>query len=136
MIKPELFFLLVISMYYIPQSPYLLVVFGLFAAITSGLAFEASLKQKAINLSQTTIGEESSFKETLDIFIPFLGICCGTLLFLTGGLGLFGVKLLVSAVISLPITALIGWLIWYQLIIVLSQIQAGGSKAIDLDAYE
>lgn len=121
-------------MYYITEAPYLLLVFGLFAGLTSGAAFEASLKQKAFNMSQTIIGSKITIKEQLDIFIPFLGICGGTLLFLAGGLGLFSVSFLVSVAIAFPVTLLIGCLIWWQLNKVLLEIQTGGSQALDLDS--
>lgn len=124
------------NMYYIPESPFLLVVFGFLAGIASGVAFEASLKQEVKELYQSPDEEPLNTKKQLAIFIPFLGICGGIAMFLTGGLGLFNVKLLVSSVISLVITALIGWLIWSQLGKLLVQLQEGGSKAIDLDAYE
>ncbi|ELR96251.1 hypothetical protein [Gloeocapsa sp. PCC 73106] len=124
------------DMYYIPESPYLLVVFGFLASITSGLAFEASLKQKVQELCKSPREEQVAPREQLEILIPFLGICGGITMFLAGGLGLFEVKLLIASVISLILTALIGLLIWYQLGKLLVELQEGGSKAIDLDAYE
>lgn len=124
------------NMYYIPESPYLLVVFGFLAGITSGVAFEASLKQKVQELCKTPGIQKLIPREQLEILTPFLGICGGITLFLAGGLGLFNVRLLVASVISLVLTALMALLIWSQLGKLLIQLQEGGSKAIDLDAYE
>jgi hypothetical protein len=122
-------------MYYIPEPPFLLVALGFLAAIASGVAFEASLKIKAQQLSKNPEPESLKPGKQLEIFTPFLGICGGTCLFLAAGLALFSVKLLIAYVISLILTILIGAFIWYQLGKLLLQIQTGGSEAIDLDAY-
>lgn len=121
--------------YYIPEPPYLLVLFGFLASIASGIAFEASLKERARQLSKSASLQNITLGEQLDIFTPFLGICGGVSLFLAGGLGLFNVGFVTAYVISLILTALIGSLIWSQLNKLLKQLQEGGSQAIDLDAY-
>lgn len=117
------------------EPPYLLVVFGFLAAIASGAAFEASLKEKATQLRNKIELPSVKLREQLDLFTPFLGICGGVSIFLAGGLALFSVKLAVGYTISLILTALIGRLIWSQLIKLLIQLQEGGSQSIDLDAY-
>lgn len=122
-------------MYYITEPPYLLVVFGFLTAIASGTAFEASLKEKARQLSKNIDLPSKKLSKQLDIFTPFLGICGGVSVFLAGGLALFNVKLTVGYTISLLLTALIGKLIWSQLAKLLIQLQEGGSQAIDLDTY-
>jgi hypothetical protein len=122
-------------MYYIPEPPYLLVVFGLLASLASGAAFEAALKEKVKKLSTNLDLPNITLRKQLDIFVPFLGICAGTSLFLAAGLGLFNVNLGVGYVISLVLTALVAKLIWSQLIKLLIQLQEGGSQALDLDSY-
>lgn len=122
-------------MYYIPEPPYLLVVFGLLASLASGVAFEAALKEKVKQLSTNLDLQNITLGKQLDIFVPFLGICGGTSLFLAGGLGLFNVNFSVGYVISLVLTALVAKLIWSQLSKLLIQLQEGGSQALDLDTY-
>jgi hypothetical protein len=68
--------------------------------------------------------------------IPFLGICLGICIFLSAGLEIFNVSSLIGYVLSIPMTIFIGRLIWKQLGVVLLQLKEGGSKAIDLDAFE
>lgn len=122
--------------YYLPQPPFLLIAFGFFIAITSGLAFEATLKEKY----QEWLTDKQEL--TLEIInkssvkIPFFGICIGICIFLSAGLEIFNVSSLVGYILSIPMTIFIGNLIWQQLGKVLLQLKEGGSKAIDLDAYE
>jgi len=122
--------------YYFPEPPYFLLVFGLFAGFTSGLAFEATLKQKvkewSKNRSTRTLAQMKGFQ----LLIPFLGIAAGISIFLSAGLEIFGFPRWLCYSISLPLTLLIAWLVWSQLGKLLAQLERGGSKALDLDAFE
>lgn len=121
-------------MYTFSEPPYFLLVFGLFAGLTSGLAFEATLKSKvqewAQNRSTRTLAELNGFQ----LRLPFLGTSAGILVFLAAGLEFFGFPTLLAYSIALPLTLLTGLLIWTQLSRVLQQLERGGSKALDLDA--
>lgn len=121
-------------MYYLPEPPYFLFVFGFFAAIASGLAFEASLKQKVKEYFDDPAAEIEDRLKGLKISVPFLGICAGVCLFLGAGLEVFGISALVSYAIAFSLTILMGSLIWSQLAKLLWQLQQGGSRSIDLDA--
>jgi hypothetical protein len=122
--------------YYLPQPPFLLIAFGFFIAIASGLAFESTLKLKYQEWRKT------SQELTLDIFnksdlrIPFWGICIGICIFLSASLEIFNVSSTLGYIISIPLSGFIGRLIWKQLGEVLLQLKQGGSKAIDLDSFE
>jgi hypothetical protein len=120
--------------YFLPQPPYFLLVVGLFMGITCGLAFEATLKEWVkIWLKTDSKTEEKLINSPL--LLPFLGICVGTCVFLSAGLEIFILNRWVSYAIALPITIFIAGLIWKQLGQLLQQLKAGGSKAIDLDAF-
>lgn len=122
-------------MYYFPEPPYFLLIFGLFAGITSGAAFEATLKQKVQewkkNRSTRTLAQMKGFQ----LLTPFLGIVFGICLFLSAGLEIFGFPPMLSYSIALPLTLFIGFLVWSQLGKLLLQLERGGSKALDLDAF-
>ncbi|ACK72197.1 conserved hypothetical protein [Gloeothece citriformis PCC 7424] len=122
-------------MYYLPEPPYVLLIFGLFIGITSGLAFEATLKLKVQQWMKQS--QALSQQETLgfDLLFPFWGICIGICVFLEAGLEIFLLNPWIAYSIALPLTIFIGGLVWMQLGKLLQQLLTGGSKAIDLDAF-
>ncbi len=119
-------------MYY-SEPPFLLIVMGLFAGLASGLAFEASLKEQVHSWSKSRSSRNIEQMKGFRLFIPFLGICFGTCVFLSAGLAVFTMSLRFAFILSLPITIGTGWLIWRQLTSMLILLEEGGSKAIDLD---
>ncbi|MBD3884344.1 hypothetical protein IFO70_21615 [Phormidium tenue FACHB-886] len=120
-------------MYYDP--PYFLLAAGLFISITSGLAFEATLKQAvhewAKNRSTRTLATIRGFS----LVLPFLAICVGICLFLASGVQIFGFPATVAYGLSIFMTILTGGLVWWQLGKILVQLERGGSKALDLDSF-
>ena len=120
-------------MYYDP--PYFLLIAGLFISLTSGLAFEAKLKQSvqewAVHRSTRTLATIRGFS----IALPFLGICVGICLFLASGVQVFGFPVTIAYGLSGFMTLLTGGLVWWQLGKTLTQIEKGGSKALDLDSF-
>ncbi len=123
-------------MYNYPEPPYFLLVVGLFAGITCGTAFEATLKQKVQQWSRNRSTRIIAQMKGFELLIPFLGIAAGICVFLSAGLEIFGFPSLLSYSISLPLTLFIGVLVWSQLGKLLDQLERGGSKALDLDAFE
>ncbi len=119
-------------MYYFPQPPYFLIFAGLFIGLTCGLAFEATLKSQVKVMLKKPV--DQMLKDS-GLQLPFLGICVGICVFLSGGLEIFLFDRWLSYAISLPMTIFIGALVWIQLESVLKQLKEGGSKAIDLDAF-
>jgi formate hydrogenlyase subunit 3/multisubunit Na+/H+ antiporter MnhD subunit len=118
-------------LYYDP--PYFLLVAGLLAGITSGLAFEATLKQSAQEWAKNRSTRTLANLKGLSLRLPFLGICAGICVFLASGVAIFGFSAKAGYAIAFPMTLLIGGLVWVQLGSVLRQLEQGGSKAIDLD---
>lgn len=123
-------------MYIFPEPPYFLLVFGLFAGISSGVAFEATLKQKVNEWSKNRSTRTLAQMQGIQLLVPFLGIAAGICVFLSAGLEIFGFPALLSYAVSLPLTLFIGILVWSQLSRLLAQLERGGSKALDLDAFE
>jgi hypothetical protein len=122
--------------YNFPEPPYFLLFVGLFAGFTSGLAFEATLKQKVQEWSKNRSTRTLAQMKGSQLLIPFLGIAAGICVFLGAGLEIFGFPYWLSYSVSLPLTILLGLLIWSQLSKLLAQLERGGSKALDLDAFE
>jgi peptidoglycan/LPS O-acetylase OafA/YrhL len=122
--------------YNFPEPPYFLLIAGLFAGITSGAAFEATLKQKVQEWSKNRSSRTLAQMKGFQLLVPFLGIAAGICVFLAAGLEVFGFPWWLSYSISLPLTLLIATLVWSQLGKLLAQLERGGSKALDLDAFE
>lgn len=123
-------------MYYYPEPPYFLLIFGLFAGITSGAAFEATLKQKVDEWSKNRSTRTLAQMKGVQLLLPYWGISAGVCVFLAAGLEIFGIPWWLAYSVSLPLTIFIGTLVWSQLGKLLVQLERGGSKAIDLDAFE
>jgi hypothetical protein len=121
--------------YYLPEPPYFLIFVGLFAGITSGLAFEASLKQIVQEWSKTGMSETLKQAQGFKLQLPFLAMSVGICVFLASGLEVFLFDRWLTYAIALPVTIFIAALVWIQLGKLLKQLQQGGSKAIDLDAF-
>ena len=123
-------------MYYLPEPPYFLLIVGLFIGITCGLAFEASLKQTLKRWSKQSSRKSLEELRGYNVGFPFIGICLGVCVFLASGLQIFSVSPWLSYGISLPMTIFMGGLVWYQLGNLFLQLQKGGSRELDLDAFE
>ena len=123
-------------MYYFPDPPLFLIFVGFVVGVTCGLAFEATLKDK-VNLwrTQPLQTKESQLSDMIALRIPFIGICVGICIFLASGLEVFIYSRVFSYALSLPLTLLIGGLVWTQLQKLIVQLLQGGSKALDLDSY-
>ena len=123
-------------MYDLPQPPWVLLISGFLIGITCGLAFETVLKQKVNDWNKlVTTGHKADLAEMRILQIPFIGICIGICIFLASGLEIFLYSRLISYSFSLPLTILIGVLIWSQLKKLIVQLLEGGSQALDLDTY-
>jgi cobalamin biosynthesis protein CobD/CbiB len=108
---------------------------SLFVGIASGLAFEATLKQKvrdwSINRSSRTLAQMQGSA----LVLPFIGMAIGICVFLASGLEVFTFPVWLAYSISLSLTIFTAVLVWAQLSKVLMQLERGGSKALDLDDW-
>ncbi|MBD2043015.1 hypothetical protein [Microcoleus sp. FACHB-672] len=121
-------------MYYYSEPPYFLLVAGLLVGMACGSAFDTTLKQLVREWAKNRSTRTLMNLQGTQLFVPFLGIAVGVCVFLAAGLEIFGFPFPVSYVISLPLTVLSSWLIWYQLGKLLVQLDRGGSQALDLDS--
>ncbi|WP_245915941.1 hypothetical protein [Merismopedia glauca] len=119
--------------YYFPVPPYFLMTIGLFMGFTSGLAFQGTLKDRVQYWSKNQSKYNLLQLQGAPLTLPFLGMAVGICLFLGAGLIVFGLPAWFSFSISFALTLLTALLVWYQLGKVLQQLEAGGSKALDLD---
>jgi hypothetical protein len=119
--------------YYYSQPPYVILAVGLVASILSGLAFQSVLKELIAewqrNRSNTYLTEMRGWR----LLTPFLGMAGGSILFLASGVAIFGIPTKFAYGASLVLTLLVGRLVWWQLGKVLTQLEQGGSAALDLD---
>lgn len=121
-------------MFGFPEPPYFFLLAGLLTGITSGLAFEASLKQLVQEWSRTRSTRTLAYLQGIQLQLPFLGICIGICIFLASGLEVFGFPTSLSYGVAIILTLFIGLLVWSQLSKLLVQLERGGSRAIDLDS--
>lgn len=122
-------------MFLIQDPPYFLLVAGMLAGLTSGLAFEATLKELVQEWARTRSSRLLANLQGVQVQLPFLGICIGVCVFLGSGLEIFGFPTWLSYAISVPLTIFMGLLVWFQLGKLLVQLDKGGSRALDLDSF-
>jgi hypothetical protein len=122
-------------MYYYPsQPPYLLLIIGLFAALTSGLALAGTLKV-IVNKWQSDGAEKSSSQLSIkQLSVPFLGITAGVTLFMCSGFEIFGFPPLLAYAVGIPVTILTSLLVWLQLGSMMSFVERRGMQSLDLDS--
>jgi hypothetical protein len=121
--------------YLFPQPPYLLLVVALLASIASGSAFQAVLTQSVKEWSDNKSTRSLAKMRGLSLFTPFLGMAGGAFFFLSAGVEIFGFPTRIAYALALPLTVGTAWLVWWQLGKILSQIEQGGSAALDLDSW-
>lgn len=121
--------------YYYSYPPYFLLVAGLLIAITSGVAFETTLKASVQDWAKNRSTRTLANMRGMSLIVPFLGICLGIWLFLASGIAIFGFPGLIAYGVAFLLTVLTGTLVWSQLGQILIQLEQGGSKALDLDSW-
>ncbi|MEM8603554.1 MAG: hypothetical protein AAGF24_06935 [Cyanobacteria bacterium P01_H01_bin.121] len=118
----------------LPSPPYLLLAVGLFAGITSGLAFNASLKESVNDWNTQQSTRSLAEIRGPKLLVPFIGILCGICMFLAAGVQIFSFSPELAFALSVPLTVFTGILVWWQLGKILTQLEEGGSAALDLDS--
>ena len=118
------------------QPPFVLMVAGFLSAIAAGTAFGATLQQ-ATRLWAERRGEGESLSSIrgLSLQLPYFAICAGICVFLASGIQFFGFPAHVAYAMGVLLTAAMALLVWRQLGVILQQLEQGGSKALDLDAF-
>ena len=122
-------------MFTFPDPPYFLLVAGLLISITSGVAFEATLKQAVQDWAKNRSTRTLAALQGMQLFVPFVGITAGACVFLGSGMEIFGFSTKLSYALSFPLSLFTSWLVWSQLGKILIQLEQGGSQALDLDSF-
>ncbi|MEL6384438.1 MAG: hypothetical protein AAFQ89_18675 [Cyanobacteria bacterium J06626_18] len=118
-----------------PQPPFVLLIAGFLAAIAAGSAFNATLQQATQAWYKNRKTESLEDIRGLSLQLPYAGICIGVCVFLASGIQCFGFSAKIAYALGAVLTALMALLVWRQLGVILTQLQQGGSKALDLDAF-
>lgn len=119
-----------------PTPYFALLGFGLFIGLTSGIAFQETLRQKVQVWAKTRENQQKlpTILTGVELRLPFLGIMIGVCIFLASGVGIFGFGVKSAFIFSAVMTVLTGIAVWYQLSKILNLIQEGGSEALDLES--
>lgn len=117
----------------LPSPPYFLLVASLLAGVASGVAFNASLKESVREWNAQKSTRSLAEIRGPKLAIPFLGILGGVCVFLASGVQIFSFSPKFAYAVSIPLTILTGVLVWWQLGKILTQLEEGGSAALDLD---
>jgi hypothetical protein len=122
-------------MYYLPQPPFLIPLFGLFIALICGLTFKTLVEQRIQQwLKNPDMPDRYRLKGS-DLSITYWGICLGIWIFLGGGLQIFSINWIVAYGLGLLLTIGTSGLISKQFTQLLMQVEKGGSKSLDLDFF-
>ena len=119
-------------MYFYADPPYLLLVMGLMAALTSGSAFHALLRQ-AVQSWQTQHSTRTLADVRRQLQLPMVGIAGGMTSFLTAGLHIFGFPWVWCLVVAVGLTVITTLLIGAQLNRLLVELERGNGAALFLD---
>ncbi|AFY37156.1 hypothetical protein Lepto7376_0758 [[Leptolyngbya] sp. PCC 7376] len=120
--------------FYMTQPPLVMVALGFFIAVTSGAAFQGTLKLKAREI----VANENSIREQLSVIglqLPLFGIGTGMSIFLASGLQIFFIPAWFAYSLSLPLTLATVGLLWKQLGRVIQILREGGSAALEEDSF-
>lgn len=118
-----------------PDPPYVLMIAGFLAAIAAGAAFGKTLQQSTQAWVENRKEQSLRTIRGPALKVPYLGICSGICVFLASGIQFFGFPARIAYAMGAPLTAFMAILVWRQLGVILVQIEQGGSKALDLDAF-
>ena len=121
-------------MSYFPEPPYFLLVAGMLVALTCGAAFSGTLKLIVQKWSSDRAAKVSARLPMGQLLVPYLGISGGVCLFLSAGLEIFGFPATLAYPVAVPLTLLIGLLVWLQLGSMLALVERQGFRAIDIDS--
>ena len=130
-------------MSYYPEPPYFLLVAGIMVALSCGTAFAATLKQIVQKWSSDAYSKGEALRTPNinarlpvgRLLVPFLGIAGGVCFFLEAGLEIFGFPGWFAYAVAVPLTLLLGLLVWLQLGSMLALVEQKGFQSIDIDSW-
>jgi hypothetical protein len=123
--------------YYFPSDPpYFLFGISLVAALASGKAFEATLRQLVQEWSKNRSTRTFLNLRGFSIQLPYLGINISIAVFLSCGLEIFGFPPELAYPVAIALTIGSAYFVWRQLGSLLVELERGGSAAMDLDMFD
>ncbi|EFA69424.1 hypothetical protein CEP10_14055 [Cylindrospermopsis raciborskii S07] len=123
-------------MYYYPlQPPYILLLVGFLAALTSGFALSGTLKVIVQKWPANQIEPIKSSGSLKQLLLPFIGITGGVCLFMSSGLEIFGFPSPLALGIGLPLSLATCLFVWFQLGSLLEFVSNRGMQSLDLDSW-
>lgn len=111
--------------------PYVLLVAGLLAGITSAIAFGATVKQGVEAWSANRATQQLADVQNSTLLLPFMATCIGICIFLASTVQIFSFPPKIAYGIAIPLTLLGGALLWFQFGQLLRQAEKGGLKSLD-----
>ncbi|MGB3492429.1 MAG: hypothetical protein WBA57_06865 [Elainellaceae cyanobacterium] len=119
--------------YTLPQAPYFLIIVGLLASITSGVAFGTVLKGAVEIYLRDRTPESLTALRGLTLLVPYWGICLGVCVFLASSVQIFAFSPKIAYAIAFPLTLLSGILVWRQLIQIIEELESRGPQVLGID---
>lgn len=114
-----------------PQGPFFLLFVGVFMGGTSGLAFAKTFKGLVGAWLRTEERDPKALLES-QLWVPYVGMALGACVFLGATLQIFTFSPKIAFILSGSVTVGGALAVWWQLGVILRQIQRGGVGAIDL----
>lgn len=116
----------------IPDPPYFLIGAAALCGFTCGKAFEVSIKRKTKEWSQGQSTQSLSNVYEARLFVPYLGICVCSWVFVGSALTTFAVTWAIGFAMSTVVVLSSGLLVWFQLRKLLKTLEEGGSEALKI----
>ena len=116
----------------VPDPPYFLIGAAALCGFACGKAFEVSIKQKTQEWSQGQTNPPLSNVYEARLFVPYLGICFCSWVFVGSSLTAFAVTWAIGFALSTFVVLSSGLLVWFQLKKLLEMLEEGGSKALEI----
>ncbi len=113
------------------QGPFFLLFAGVFMGVTSGIAFAKTFKGLVGAWLQTEERDPEALLGS-QLWVPYVGMALGACCFLGATLQVFTFSAKIAFLLSGTVTVGGAIAVWWQLGIILRQIQRGGVGAIDL----
>ncbi|WP_299404895.1 hypothetical protein [Acaryochloris sp. IP29b_bin.148] len=116
----------------IPDPPYFLIGIAAVCGLACGKAFEVSIKRKTKEWSEGRSSQPLSKVYEVRLFVPYLGICVCSWVFVGSALTTFAVTWAIGFAMSTVVVVSSGLLVWFQLKKLLKTLEEGGSKALEI----
>jgi hypothetical protein len=118
----------------IPDPPYFLIFAAAICGLICGKAFEVSIRRKTKEWAQGESSQPLSKVYEARLFVPYLGICFCSWVFVGSTLTVFAVTWVIGFALSTFVILTSGLLVWFQLAKLLKTLEEGGSEALEINS--